>query len=832
MENLLKQLSSGSAGQETDTRVFVLDQTGEHVALLLPNGTKLGYPDTEKMKVLSSLLGRERLEFEAVASHHKLFTKISKTDKSSEAKVHVDINIYGPASMASLVGDHLTIHKAWLQRPDYHKRGYDYENPHFINFPEFGDSTQIEEIRREAFLPVARTGDNLMQMVSRVEASTHRADDLAGVASEYKLQTDLLPHQEKALEFMLQRESGDITERFRLWKPTVFEGKDMFVHRITETKSTTRPEEKGGGILADEMGMGKSLSILALIINTLKEGRKWAAIKKSEDLVHSDVRDYAHSTLIIVPSELLINSWKSEIEIHLGDAVKVDKYHGGKRKRKLEDLAKEDIVLTTYKTLATDFTSKKHSKSPLHCMGWFRVVLDEAHNIRRPATTFHRACAALTTRSRWCLTGTPIQNRLEDIGALFVFLKAEQFKSMARFRYYLVSPFEQGHPTAVERLVMLYDSLVLRRTKEILILPGQTERCRELRLSDEEQKQYDQTKEVLNRCIRNQVSEYESKKNFGLFHVHLQLRLLCNHGTYQKLYSWRMNGSNADTREAALVEFGLNAERMCAGCSQPRPVITSNNTRNDFVEKCAHIFCDECSNSINGSHKDAKILRHCPLCALVPKSLKRKRTSRPMPEDLDELGNVIVVEPEDEDTGGCSRYFESVGVSTKMKALVRDVKDTLDERLEHEDGNIGKTKSIIFSCWTRTLDLIGRHLEKERIEFLRIDGECLMSKRQRILDRFAETDGPRIMLMTTGTGAFGLNLTAANRVFIVELQWNPSVENQAIARAIRLRQKDKVVVTRYIMKGTVEEEMRKQQKKKEQAARAGFDRVEEEQDGS
>jgi SWI/SNF-related matrix-associated actin-dependent regulator of chromatin subfamily A3 len=193
MENLLDQLSPESGSREGDIRTFTLDQKSEHILLLLPNGTRLGYPDTEKTKVLSSLLGWSRLEFEAVAFYQKLCQKISKTDKSGEAKVHVDINIYGPTSMASKVGDHLTIHKAWLQRPDYHKRGCDYENPHVINFPEFGDSTQIEEIRKEAFLPVAKTGENLMQMVSRVEASTHRADDLEGVASEHQLRTALLP---------------------------------------------------------------------------------------------------------------------------------------------------------------------------------------------------------------------------------------------------------------------------------------------------------------------------------------------------------------------------------------------------------------------------------------------------------------------------------------------------------------------------------------------------------------------------------------------------------------------------------------------------------------
>ncbi|PNP50379.1 hypothetical protein THARTR1_08906 [Trichoderma harzianum] len=72
--------------------------------------------------------------------------------------------------------------------------------------------------------------------------------------------------------------------------------------------------------------------------------------------------------------------------------------------------------------------------------------------------------------------------------------------------------------------------------------------------------------------------------------------------------------------------------------------------------------------------------------------------------------------------------------------------------------------------------------------------------------------------MTTGTGGFGLNITCANRIFIVELQWNPAVESQAIARAIRLGQEKDVHVTRYMIKDTVEEEMGSQQKSKNQLA--------------
>lgn len=71
-------------------------------------------------------------------------------------------------------------------------------------------------------------------------------------------------------------------------------------------------------------------------------------------------------------------------------------------------------------------------------------------------------------------------------------------------------------------------------------------------------------------------------------------------------------------------------------------------------------------------------------------------------------------------------------------------------------------------------------------------------------------------------GFIRLNLTAANRIFIVEPQWNPSVENQAIARAIRLRQEKKVQVTRYYIRNTIEESMIDQQVEKRRAASFGF----------
>jgi len=165
-------------------------------------------------------------------------------------------------------------------------------------------------------------------------------------------------------------------------------------------------------------------------------------------------------------------------------------------------------------------------------------------------------------------------------------------------------------------------------------------------------------------------------------------------------------------------------------------------------------------------------------------------------------------------TGVTQVVVNADGDSTKMRELIKDV-----------NQDLWTTKSIIFSCWTRTLDLLSKHLQQAKIPYLRIDGDCPLSQRQAKLGQFAVDDEKPVLIMTTGTGGFGLNLTCANRVFIVELQWNPGVESQAIARAIRLGQENEVLVTRYVIKDTVEEEMRSQQQWKKQIAALGFEEI-------
>nr|XP_036578671.1 DNA repair and recombination protein rad5c [Colletotrichum truncatum]KAF6786004.1 DNA repair and recombination protein rad5c [Colletotrichum truncatum] len=787
---------------KTKHQRFTLSERQEHVLLSFRDNTDFGYLRSGPGKTLSPLLAKRFVDFEPIAPIQELREVIGCAKKSVEAMVKVDINIYGPRSAAQLVGDTLSNGKLWLQTPTHPRKDVEYENPHLLPLDGVEELT-VQEVRQvNAGGPARRQPreENLRKMMMEVYDSLKKTRHLDKVEGGKGLKNDLLIHQKEALGFMLQRESGNIEERYRLWEQVKVDGSDWYRHRITKIKQRTRPDEKGGGILADEMGMGKSLSILSLIVKTLENGQAWAEQENNSDEKIKDV-SYSGATLIVVSSAQIQKSPKLTLDRHVEGNLKSIKYHGPGREKDIDTIKNSQIVVTTYNTLSAEFQQKS---SILHKIGWYRVVLDEAHIIRRPATKFYLACKELHANSRWCLTGTPIQNKLSDIGALFAFIRAKPFNEPAKFRKYIEVPFEQNDadPQKVkERLIILLESLCLRRTKDLLKLPGLTEVTKELEFSREEREQYDKTKNILMRTIKQKVGEVEKSSKFGLFQANLQMRILCNHGTFQKPFSWHRRAYRLDEREAVVSALGQNVEITCSGCHQPMPIINSSKVMNEFEEQCAHVFCSDClDESVYSAGPTNGQRRHCPVCE---NWMRAARAQRALPSGVpvvrvDGPGSSSDVEMDDVSGQMASKkheenYFNQTGHSTKMQALIQDVKEDLWD-----------TKSIIFSCWTRTLHLVASHLTEAGVDFLRIDGDCSLSQRQAMLKEFAKSNRQRVLIMTTGTGAFGLNLTCANRVFIVELQWNPSVENQAIARAIRFGQGKKVLVTRYVIKDTVE----------------------------
>jgi SWI/SNF-related matrix-associated actin-dependent regulator of chromatin subfamily A3 len=130
--------------------------------------------------------------------------------------------------------------------------------------------------------------------------------------------------------------------------------------------------------------------------------------------------------------------------------------------------------------------------------------------------------------------------------------------------------------------------------------------------------------------------------------------------------------------------------------------------------------------------------------------------------------------------------------------------------------------SLVFSYWTSSLDLLQSLLTQNNIPSLRIDGRVSYEQRLRALETFRNDPDVSVLLMSIQTGSVGfvhtllfsgivanqehrLNIAIANRVHIIEPQWNPSVEEQAIGRALRMGQTRTVTVIRYSMNKTVEE---------------------------
>ena len=129
-------------------------------------------------------------------------------------------------------------------------------------------------------------------------------------------------------------------------------------------------------------------------------------------------------------------------------------------------------------------------------------------------------------------------------------------------------------------------------------------------------------------------------------------------------------------------------------------------------------------------------------------------------------------------------------------------------------------KALVFSQWTSFLDLIEPHLASAHVRFGRLDGST--RDRARVVSEFQNAAGPPVLLVSLTAGGLGLNLTAADHVFILDPWWNPAVEDQAADRAHRIGQERPVMVYRLVARNTVEERILALQKKKRAISEAAL----------
>ncbi|NXK50835.1 HLTF factor, partial [Chauna torquata] len=509
------------------------------------------------------------------------------------------------------------------------------------------------------------------------------------------------------------------------------------------------------------------------------------------------------ATLIVCPLSVLSN-WIDQFEQHISQDFQVNiyVYYGSDRSKDPTVLSEQHIVLTTYNILATDYGVG--GDSPLHKVKWLRIVLDEGHTIRNPNAQQTKAVLNLEAHRRWVLTGTPIQNSVKDLWSLISFLKLKPFTDREWWHRTIQRPVMMGAPGGLRRLQSLVKSITLRRTKTskvkgkpILELPERKVLIQHITLTEEERQIYQSVKKEGKAAISRFFSEGTVLAHYAdVLGVLLRLRQLCCHPQLCINTSSSFSADNKTPEELheTLVNklklvLSSGSDEECAVCleSLTLPVIT----------RCAHVFCKPCiCEVIRSEQPNAK----CPLCR-----------NELQVEHLMEYP----VEEEISSSNGKKADQEWIP-SSKVNALMHAL---IELRRDNPTA-----KCLVVSQFTTFLSLIENPLRESGFAFTRLDGSMAQKKRVEAIQRFqsSQAGSPTVMLLSLKAGGVGLNLTAASRVFLMDPAWNPAAEDQCFDRCHRLGQKHNVVITKFIVKDSVEENMLKIQNKKRELAAGAF----------
>ena len=186
-----------------------------------------------------------------------------------------------------------------------------------------------------------------------------------------------------------------------------------------------------------------------------------------------------------------------------------------------------------------------------------------AHAVRHQSTQQFRAVYSLYAERRWCLTGTPIQNRLEDLGSLIRFLRIVPFDNNATFRTHISEPLLTDSEAGDQNLRLLLRSVCLRRTRHLLDIPNAKDQTIVLSLSPEERTVYSRIIEDTKRNIDDYISNRSLTKAYnGILQAILRLRLLCNNGTQQ------LSNSRSEIQEDYTEdEYAEGGKLVCLFCS-------------------------------------------------------------------------------------------------------------------------------------------------------------------------------------------------------------------------------------------------------------------------
>ena len=513
------------------------------------------------------------------------------------------------------------------------------------------------------------------------------------------------------------------------------------------------------GALCDSMGLGKTLQALLGV-----------------SLVHMDYLDEGTEakSLVVCPSSI-VGHWVNEVERYFPrqSIFRAFAFVGNSQQRSAllkNQLGVCNLVVTSYETLRSEIGS-------LSKVDWTYCIRDEGHLLRNPKTATARASRKLRARHKLILTGTPIQNSVNEIWATFDFLMPNFLGSSSHFSKQFSKPIIKGQnldagaadiAAGMEKLKLLHQQVlpfILRREKEQVLkelppkiitrIPCPMSSLQEALYgrfcSNQEGKRSIST---LNKMINSKDQDNATDSaafNPDVLKALLYLRLLCTHPwlvraktesqpkqTHDNSYNLEASGKLVALREI-LRDAGLNVQNLTGA---------DNDT--------SLLYCDKGED-----------------------------------QDLDIEDHEKILEPDS---------FSSSNFELRQRA-----------------SKGYESRCLIFAQFTHSLDVVEELLIKRympSVKYLRLDGKVPISKRSTVVDQFNQDDTFKLMLLTTKVGGLGLNLTGADTVIFLEHDWNPHSDLQAMDRAHRIGQKRTVHVYQLVTMNSIEEKTMLLQEKK------------------
>lgn len=539
--------------------------------------------------------------------------------------------------------------------------------------------------------------------------------------------------------------------------------------------------ERGrGGLLADAMGLGKTVQTVCFL------GAAFAIWDRVLCQKGRSTNGFHPRILIVVPASVRDN-WKREFETWTPFRVRqYERKFEPEISRAFRDKNLEVLISSDHAVAAHPFFRRPVWNDD--SWKWDVVIVDEIHIAKNSSTKIFKAIQSLPKVAAFGLTGTAIQNRLNELYNVLSLVVPPSFLPEPKmFRSFYIDPISKGSKKDVSirakqksterisRLRNLLSKHMVRRPKSVIDaqLPGKTDYV------------------VMMRMKRNGLQGYMYQRFQNSYDIKLlrDARKPCD------------CGSGEISRECCH-RFPTTEDTLADA-----PIWRAQHKNGRDCERCPNCIC------LLVQHYSRFLAAHAALL---------------LPED-DEVDREKA-----EGRRECFRYylgkhahlvdapltcFESMDdVSCKLNAALRLIR-------EYE---VSGHKTIIFYESLRLGNILQRWAVNKGIEFAVIDGRVNKGERQGVVDRFNKDRVCRVFFISKKAGGTGLNICGADRVLIFEPCWNPTLDLQAGDRAYRLGQTRDVDVIRLVVENTIEHYVFKTAISKSQVSNAILDDVKEE----